>query len=85
MPFIFEEWLKKKRYKESGLNPDYDKHRYSNPPPKRPSEIIEEKQAREDYIRDISRTTQFRDYCKIETYADRKRKHPQSIWDKLLY
>ena len=80
----FRKYWKKKQYKDAGLDYEQEKkYVYSNPPPKRPSEIMEEEREREDYIRSVTETNEFHDYCQIETFGDRQAKRKKTVWDEL--
>ena len=70
-------------YRDSGLD-DADKYRYSNPPPKRPSDYIEESINREALYTELMQNGSITDYCTVQHYAKTKAKEPQTVWDKLL-
>lgn len=83
MVFNFKHWLKRKTDKENGLD-DADKYRYSNPPPKRPSDYIEESIDQEALYIELMQNGSINNYCTVQHYAKTKAKEPQTVWDKLL-
>ena len=84
MVIHFKTWLKNKRERESGITEEDKRYVYSNPPDKLPHERLEEERQREEYIRSVTQTDQFSDYCQIDHYGNRQRKKKKTIWDELL-
>ena len=83
MVFSFNSWLKRKINRENGLE-DADKYRYSNPPPKRPSEYIKERTDREALYSELMQNGAITDYATVDNFAKTKAKESESVWDKLL-
>ena len=83
MVFSFKSWLKQKINRENGLE-DADKYRYSNPPPKRPSDYIEERTDREALYSELMQNGSITDYATVENFSKTKLKQPKTVWDKLL-
>jgi len=85
MVIHFPSWLKRKREKEAGITDEDKRYVYSHPAPPLPHEIEEQEREREDYIQSVTSTSQFDDYCQIETFGDRqKMQRKKTVWDKLM-
>ena len=84
MVIHFPTFLKKKRERESGITEEDKRYVYSHPPDKLPHERLEEQSEREEYIRSVTQTDQFSDYCQIDHYGNRQSKRKKSVFDKLM-
>ena len=84
MVIHFQTWLKKKRERESGITEEDKRYVYSHPPDKLPHERLEKQSEREEYIRSVTQTDQFSDYCQIDHYGNRQSKRKKSVFDKLM-
>ena len=84
MVIHFQTWLKKKREREAGITEEDKRYVYSHPPDKLPHERLEKQSEREEYIRSVTQTDQFSDYCQIDHYGNRQSKRKKSVFDKLM-